>query len=124
MGWSYTSTSFLCLRGHVMGDLYLIGLINVKAYVISSSLKMETKPVAESLMSAYANKPARRQTPRDCSLKSGNLDRRVFVSLYHLRDICLVPFDQINYGRKDRNLKAAESGDQLCGVGICALGRA
>lgn len=46
-------------------------------------------------------------------MKSGNLDRKVLVSLYHLREVCHVPFDQINYGRKDRNLKAAESGNSI-----------
>ena len=41
------------------------------------------------------------------------MDRKVLVSLYHLRDICHVPSDQINNGRKDRTLKAAESGNSI-----------
>ena len=64
-------------------------------------------------MSPYTNERTRRHSPRDSSLRFGNVDRKVLVSLYHLRDVCHVPFDQINYGRNDRNLKAAESGNSI-----------
>lgn len=112
-GWSCTSTSSLCLRRHVMWWLLPHWPCTHQSLRISSSLKMEAKHFTESVMSTYTNERTRRNCLRDSSLRSGNVDWRVLVSLYHLRDVCHVSFDQINYGRKDRNLKAAEPGNSI-----------